>query len=283
MPLQRTLRRKRRPWTDREVEELRKLLPLGLEEAARRLRRPYQGVALKASRMPLEERHGGARKKPKRGTAPNKALVAKLIREVGKGATLKKACRTLKVQPAKALKALQFYEGQFLSQLLKLEKGLSYRLCPGCGAHFYTFSKSTVCSPACKSRQQRDTDYFDGQRLTAVGMVEGVCQLCLKHVKRGLSAHHLIGKGNDPGNTLMVALCVGCHDLVTQLSLRTFLEDTAGWERLISMVMTRRQVRLPTFTSVATIKADVSLRSLTFRQYCNEDGIDPRDLAMVVE
>jgi len=280
--LQRQLRRKRKPWTDREVEELRKLLPLGLQEASSRLGRPYPGVALKASRMPLEERHGGAKKKPKRGTAPNKALVAKLLKSAGRGATLKQACREHKVPPAKALKALHFYEPAVLAGLLVKEKGLAYLLCGGCGTYFYTYSKSTTCSSACKSRQQRDADYFDGQRLTAVGLVEGVCQLCLKHVKRGLSAHHIIGKGNDPKNALMVALCVGCHDLVTQLSMRNFVDDAEGWERLISMVMVRKLVRIPTFKKVATIKASVGLRELSFSQYCAEDGIDPQDLDMVV-
>jgi hypothetical protein len=121
-------------------------------------------------------------------------------------------------------------------------------------------------------------EYFDGDRLNAVGIVEGVCQLCLEPKAKGLSAHHMIGKGNDPNNRLMVALCVGCHQAVTILAMRSFLENPDGWERLISLVQVRKMVRRESFESVASIKARVNWRTLSLLEHLQEDGVDPEDL-----
>ena len=144
---------------------------------------------------------------------------------------------------------------------------------------FYQTSTShKFCSSRCTSRHKRNLEYFDGARLNAVGIVEGVCQLCFEPKTKGLSAHHMVGKGNDPTNRLMVALCVGCHQAVTILSMRSFLENPEGWERLISLVQIRKLVRRESFNNVSSIKTKVNWRTLSLLEYLEEDGVDPEDL-----
>ena len=58
--------------------------------------------------------------------------------------------------------------------------------------------------------------------------------------KSTLSAHHVLGKANDPSNEYLVALCAGCHHLVGMLAGRTFAESPQGWENLINLVLSRR-------------------------------------------
>jgi hypothetical protein len=67
-------------------------------------------------------------------------------------------------------------------------------------------------------------------------LLEATCQLCERHVEKGLTPHHIIGKENDPDDELLVALCRGCHQLVSLLGGRTFVDTPDGWERLIGMV-----------------------------------------------
>jgi hypothetical protein len=55
-----------------------------------------------------------------------------------------------------------------------------------------------------------------------------------------LSAHHVLGKGNDPDNAYLIALCSGCHQIVGILAGRLFAEQEQGWENLINLVLSRR-------------------------------------------
>ncbi len=96
------------------------------------------------------------------------------------------------------------------------------------------------CGRKCSATARTDRDYFGGRRRETVGLADGVCQCCRKFGKT-LSSHHVWGKGNDPENSMLVALCQGCHEVVTALALRNFLDDAGGWERLIDLVHRRRQ------------------------------------------
>jgi hypothetical protein len=83
-----------------------------------------------------------------------------------------------------------------------------------------------------------DQNYFGGKRKQTIGLAEGVCQICERTPKKALSSHHVIGKENDPDNEILVALCSGCHNIVTQLGGRNFTESQ--WESLISFVWLRK-------------------------------------------
>ncbi len=112
-----------------------------------------------------------------------------------------------------------------------------------CGYCSKTFIANRVgmeyCSDKCSRDARTDRDYFGGKRREAVGMVEGVCQLCKQSPKKGLTPHHLIGKENDPENEHMIALCLGCHELVTLAARRIFLRKNEGWEHLRWLADTR--------------------------------------------
>jgi hypothetical protein len=97
------------------------------------------------------------------------------------------------------------------------------------------------CSPKCARDARTDESYFGGKRREAVGLSEGVCQLCGSKPKKGLQAHHLYGKDNDPENAHLLALCSGCHSLVTMASRPLFLREPEGWERLRRLVELRVQ------------------------------------------
>lgn len=266
-------------WSKDEVDKLRRLLLDGvsLKDAAHQLGRPYWGVAVKASKLKHAERRTTPAGKAPRGM--DKKKLKALVRDFEQSHLSARAfCRKRKIPFRKFVAALQHRDPEWFGKsVTKLGvKGVS---CPGCGAVFYQTSAShKFCSSRCTSRHKRNLEYFDGDRLNAVGIVEGVCQLCLEPKPKGLSAHHMVGKGNDPTNRLMVALCVGCHQAVTILSMRSFLENPDGWERLISLVQVRKMVRRESFETVASIKAKVNWRTLSLLEYLEEDGVDPDDI-----
>lgn len=113
--------------------------------------------------------------------------------------------------------------------------------CPTCGRDYVPMTKrQTTCSRQCTNAARMDRTYFGGNRNLTIGLAEGVCQLCARNVAKGLSSHHVLGKENDPENTMLVALCQGCHKLVGLLATRAFLDDESAWETLISLAIMRR-------------------------------------------
>jgi len=76
--------------------------------------------------------------------------------------------------------------------------------------------------------------------MEAIGLREGVCQLCLGKFDKWLSAHHVLGKERDPENNALIALCRGCHDMVTNLSARSWVERPESVTELIALALARR-------------------------------------------
>jgi hypothetical protein len=60
----------------------------------------------------------------------------------------------------------------------------------------------------------------------------------------------MIGKENDPENEYLVALCPGCHQLVTLLGGRTFAGTAEVWESLIQLAMIRKYGSDPKMSGV---------------------------------
>jgi hypothetical protein len=113
--------------------------------------------------------------------------------------------------------------------------------CEGCGLTFVAAKKGTrFHSSVCGAKQRINESYFGGQRGQTVGLADGVCMCCERAVDSGLSSHHMIGKENDPENRYLVAICRGCHQLITVMGQRPFLTEPDGWERLMQFVMLRR-------------------------------------------
>lgn len=112
--------------------------------------------------------------------------------------------------------------------------------CIECHETFWPARKAArFCSSKCRSAFKRDQDYFGGRRHTTLGLAEGVCGLCLRRVESGLSSHHIFGKANDPGNEHLLALCKGCHQIVSALALKKWVDDTGCLERLIVLAISQ--------------------------------------------
>jgi len=79
--------------------------------------------------------------------------------------------------------------------------------------------------------------YFGGRRMEAIGLREGVCQLCFGTFDKWLSAHHVLGKERDPENNALIALCRGCHDMVTNLSARSWVERSESVTELVALAL----------------------------------------------
>jgi len=76
--------------------------------------------------------------------------------------------------------------------------------------------------------------------MEAVGLREGICQLCREKSDKWLSAHHVLGKENDPKNAALIVLCRGCHDIVTRLSAKQWVERSELVADLIALILARR-------------------------------------------
>jgi hypothetical protein len=106
---------------------------------------------------------------------------------------------------------------------------------------FYPNSaRQQFCSQKCSIDARADKAYFGGRRREAIGMATGVCQVCEREVKSGLTPHHVFGKENDPDDDALVALCRGCHQLVTILAQRVFCDDPIRLEHLITLAWLRK-------------------------------------------
>lgn len=231
-----------RRWTAEEIKELEALSSTcTLTEAAQRLGRPYAAVACMMSRKGFCKRWGNRGMKTfRRGTGLNAQTMKDHVKKVGAfGGSLRQYCRSNGVGLEHFVHALQKYAPEFWATYSK-SKGLEATICGYCGAEYYPVTKKQKgCSRLCVAAQKRDIEYFGGKRRNTVGMAEGICQLC-QQPKPKLSAHHMIGKENDPDNDSLIALCSGCHQIVTILAARKFTDHHERWEMLISLVMMRR-------------------------------------------
>ncbi len=234
---------RKRKWTPKEDAELAALVnQMTLSRVAERLGRPYFGVAVRASRLGVASRFGNRiKRKIPRGAGYDKASVKKLIRGLRAfDGSLRKFCMRHGVHVTSLVEQIKKYDPDFWLEFSRA-KGLTAKTCPGCQAEFFpTTKKQASCSATCSQATKRDERYFGGNRSKTIGLTEGVCQLCGKHRTRGLHSHHLFGKENDPENSVLVALCPGCHSVVGQLARAQFAETTEGWENLIHLCLTRR-------------------------------------------
>jgi pterin-4a-carbinolamine dehydratase len=62
----------------------------------------------------------------------------------------------------------------------------------------------------------------------------------------------MLGKENDPDNNHLIALCSGCHHIVTIVSGRKFAATPEAWEVLIQLVIFRKNGHNPDFRGVYT-------------------------------
>lgn len=230
-------------WTDEETCEMESLIRNGvrLGDVARRLGRPYGGVAMKASKMGIRSSPARPRKLP-RGAGYDKSSTLRHMDAIerfdGKPTQYARS-RGLDIEML--AQTFERHCPERWRAYVASRSDLPQRGCPYCETTFIPHSgKQQYCSRKCASDARADRNYFGGKRRTAVGMDTFTCQLCGKQGRRGLTPHHVLGKENDPENDQLVAVCPGCHKLVTLAATRTFVDDQDSWADFIALAWLRR-------------------------------------------
>ena len=232
-----------RNWTADERAELATLVANGvpLSEIAHRLGRPYAGVAGKASELGIRSNHQRTRKIP-RGAGYDKAAVEKHLRSLERsGVKVTRYARAEGLSVELLAKAIERHFPERWTAYKLEHADIPNKACVYCEVEFIPGNaKQAYCTRACASAARSDRSYFGGNRRATVGLAEGVCQLCGRTDAKGLSSHHVLGKENDPLNLELIALCPGCHQIVSHLGGRAFVDDPRAWEALIALAWTRR-------------------------------------------
>ena len=243
-------------WTEAELEELKSLVnSLTIAQIANRLGRPYNGVALKISRLGLGQRFGNKQKKkiPRTGEYV-KAKIEEYLSEIDEldvKVTAYSKMKGLKVETL--VTAIQRFKPEWYESYCERYAVKPKTKCPYCETEFWPLSHKQInCSRKCSDQARVDYSYFGGKRRETIGLLEGICQLCGQHTPSGLSSHHMLGKENDPDNEHLIALCSGCHNIVTILGGRRFVATPEAWEVLIQLVVTRKNGDNPNFVGVFT-------------------------------
>lgn len=234
-----------RKWSTEEYEEMARLaeagLPLG--KIADRLGRTYAAVAVKLSRNGIPVHRVWAKKVTiPRGIGLDKASIKKHLKILeNSDLTVTRYARAYGLNTTSFVDAIKRHFPDEWAEYLATHSNISNRACEYCRREFVPITgKQRFCDTLCRSRGKADREYFGGKRRMAVGMAEGICQLCEKSVEKGLTPHHIYGKENDSDNEALIALCQGCHKLVTLLATRLFLENEEAWEALISLAWIRK-------------------------------------------
>ncbi|TLZ67902.1 MAG: HNH endonuclease [Methanobacteriota archaeon] len=231
-------------WSRAEVEEARSLAAQGepMAQIAARIGRTYFAVALKLSRLRVRSRHMGWRWKPRRTAILTKTTITRFARELNKGeVSIRRLARREGLAITPLVDALQVYAPVAWRRYVERFSIGAPSTCSGCGSSFRPLTKRQLfCTVRCRESYRRNIAYFGGRRQEAVGLQEGICQLCQLKVEKWLSAHHILGRENDPENKALIALCRGCHDLVTRLSAKSWADRPDTLADLIGLALARR-------------------------------------------
>ena len=230
-------------WSEEEYAELRRLLLEGLTltQISDRLGRSYAAVATKASRLELPRNLKPRDRKLPRGAGYDKVTTLlwmdELERYEGKYTHF---CKTRGHSTETQTRAFERHCPERWRQYVEKHSNLGARRCEYCEREFVPNSgKQRFCSRRCQSEKRGDDSYFGGKKRSTIGWAERQCQLCLKTFERRLASHHVLGKENDPENKWLVALCNGCHDIVTRVAARNFVNNPEQLEALVSLVWLR--------------------------------------------
>lgn len=230
-------------WTDEEEAQAVQMAQGGIpiSRIAAAIGRTYAAVASRLSRKEIKHPYQPV-KKPRRGQGLTKARILKLWKHVDSGWSIAKSARWTGTTTTGLVNAMQNLTPDRWKDYVERHSDLPLERCPGCARPFLKLTKKQLyCSNKCGMNARADARYFGGKRLSTIGLSEGVCQLCMKKIKKGLSSHHLFGKENDPENEYLIALCPGCHNLVTILSRWGQVQSKELWENLIILTCLRAQ------------------------------------------
>lgn len=229
-------------WSDDEEGELRNLIGhLTIGEMADRLGRSYAGVACKISELGIGDGGRGTRQvKLPRGAGYDKANVKRYIKAIDStGVSVHRYAKANGLGVEMLCQSLQRHFPDWWEAYRAAHSDLPEMVCGYCERTFVpSTKKQEYCSRKCGTDRRKDLSYFSGNRRKAIGWAEGVCQVCGRQPDLGLTPHHVLGKENDPSDSLLVAVCRGCHQLVTALGNQDFTREQ--WESLISLSWLRK-------------------------------------------
>lgn len=251
-------------WTEEEVAELTELAnQMTIAQIANRLGRPYNGVALKISRLGLGQRYGNKQKKkiPRTGEY-TKEKITKYLAEIDQSQVkVTKFSRQNSLNTDSLVYAIQRFYPEWYEKYCETNAVKPKTLCPYCEQEFWPLNaKQIYCNRKCADQARVDASYFGGKRRNTIGLLEGICQLCGAKEPKGLSSHHIKGKENDPENDFLIALCQGCHQIVTIVAGRRFAATPEAWEVLMQLVIMRKNGHDANFVGVYT---DVNIEIIT--------------------
>lgn len=231
-------------WTEEEEQELVRLYREGgcsLGEIGSRLNRTYASVACKLNELGVKgkARESTSKKLP-RGKGYDKVSTKRHAKALLADPQQKitRYARQQGLNVDSLVHALQtHFPGQYAQYAERHHGDIPKKECPHCKEAFVPANgKQMFCSRKCGIRYNADQSYFGGRRSEAVGMAEGICQLCGKKGHPKMHAHHVIGKRNDPDNKIMVALCPGCHQLVGIAARnKDLVSNQQAWENFIQL------------------------------------------------
>lgn len=228
-------------WTSEEEEELQRLVELGVPflEVGQRLGRSFNSIAIRASRMGLKGYSKRTdRKKIPRGQGYDKASMVKHSKALDMTElTLTKYVKQEHLNVESFVRSMQRNLPEWWeSYLAQHGSEIPEKECSYCHEIFIPNSgKQEYCTRTCGDRSRKDASYFGGRRRETIGLAEGICQLCGRKPDKGLSSHHVFSKKADPENTYLVALCQGCHDVVSRLASKTWISNPETVESLIGL------------------------------------------------
>lgn len=231
-------------WTEDEYQFLRDNAgSMTIGQIASKLGRTYNGVALKISRLDIGSRYGNnMKRKVPRTEKYLKANVKRYTDEIDASKVkITSYANSNNLEIEALVHAVQRFYPDWWQSYLDVYAVDVEKECPNCKNKFRPLSKKAVyCSRKCGNEYRVDQSYFGGNRSKTIGLAEKTCQLCARQNVEGISSHHVIGKENDPDNEYLIALCRGCHQIITLLGGRNFITSNETWEALIQLVVLRK-------------------------------------------
>lgn len=243
-------------WSDAEVEQLRALVnEMTIAQIANRLGRTYNAVALKISRLGIGTNWGNRQvKKIPKGIKYSKPKITEYLQLLEQEPmSLNKFAKEHGLKTDNLTNAIRRFYPEWMDAYGSENAVRPKTKCPYCGDEFWPLThKQIFCTKKCADDNRSDQSYFGGRRRETIGWADGICQLCNQHTPKGLSSHHIRGKENDPDNAHLIALCSGCHNIVTLVAGRRFAATVESWEVLIQLVLLRKNGHDPAYKGVFT-------------------------------
>lgn len=238
-------------WSDDEIEQLKEMVNyLTIAQIANRLGRPYNGVAIKISRLGIGQRYGNnqTKKIPRTGQY-KKDLIIKYVKEIDNtNQKITTFAKSNNLDIENLVNAIQRFIPDWYEIYAEKNAVKPKQSCPNCEFEFYPLShKQIYCTRKCANEFRTDNNYFGGKRKETIGLKDGICQLCSEKPKKGLSSHHMRGKENDPENDFLIALCQGCHQIITITAARKFVTNPDAWDVLIQLALMRHNGADPNY------------------------------------